>query len=278
MSTQRVRQWARLYDKEEFMESDLKISMIQAPIAWEERHANLDFFERQVASLAGGSDLVILPEMFTTGFSMAPQRLADTMEGETMTTIRRWAATYGLAVAGSFIAEEEEHYYNRAFFVEPNGTISCYDKRHLFSMAGENKHYTPGTRPTIVAYRGWNIALFVCYDLRFPVWSRNVGAAYDLALYMANWPEARAPVWKPLLMARAIENQVYVCGVNRSGVDGHGFPYRGDSVVYSPKGKALLDAGNEELFAETTLLSKSELETFRRKFPVGSDADAFTLK
>ena len=144
-------------------------------------------------------------------------------------------------------------------------------------MAGEDKHYTAGKQPLVVSYKGWNIALFICYDLRFPVWSRNTGNRYDMAVYMANWPEARASVWKPLLLARALENQAYVCGVNRTGVDGKGFAYRGGSVVYSPKGETILDAADREEAVETAALSYAGLDTFRTKFPVSNDADTFHI-
>lgn len=259
------------------MKENLRISIIQSPIEWEKRSENLRHFEKLIAEVSSNSDLAVLPEMFTTGFSMKPQSLAETMDGTTIQTVKTWANKYKLAIAGSFIAEENSHYFNRAFFVEPNGVLTCYDKRHLFSMAGENKYYTPGNKQVIVSYKGWNIMLLVCYDLRFPVWSRNRKNQYDLALYMANWPEARASVWKPLLLARALENQAFVCGVNRTGTDGKGFAYMGGSIIYSPKGKVLLDAAENELSTETAALSFSELESFRTKFPVMNDADSFDL-
>lgn len=259
------------------MRDDLRISIIQSPIVWEDPSENLTCFEKRVASLEGCSDLAVLPEMFTTGFTMSPEAVAEPVDGNTMECVRNWASDYRLAFAGSFVAEDNGHYFNRAFFAEPDGKISFYDKRHLFSMAGENKAYSPGNESVVVNYKGWNIALFVCYDLRFPVWSRNVGNRYDVALYVANWPEVRSTVWHPLLQTRAIENQSYVCGVNRTGTDGKGFRYIGGSVVYSPKGKMLLDAGDIEEFVDTVSLSSAELEMFRKKFPVWSDADTFTL-
>ena len=260
------------------MKEELRISIIQSSIKWENRHENLVRFEGMIAEAAGKSDLAVLPEMFTTGFSMNPQSLAEPMDGITVQTIKRWSSQYELAVAGSFIAEENGHYFNRAFFSEPDGALTCYDKRHLFSMAGEDKHYSAGKQSVILPYKGWNIALFVCYDLRFPVWSRNTNNKYDIAIYVANWPEARASVWRPLLLARAVENQAYVCGVNRTGIDGKGFNYRGESVIYSPKGKVLLDAADRTDAVETTSISYSELESFRAKFPVSNDADPFNLR
>lgn len=256
---------------------DLRISMIQAHIIWEDRAENLSYYEELIRRVRGRTDLVVLPEMFTTGFSMEPERLADEADGETVATVRSWAERYGIAIAGSFIAREGGRYFNRAFFITPDSQ-SFYDKRHLFRMAGENKVYSAGDKRLVVSYRGWNICLMVCYDLRFPVWSRNVDNEYDLLVYVANWPEARRKVWKPLLQVRAIENMAYVCGVNRVGIDGKGFSYKGDSVVYSPKGKKLAYAGKREETTRTCVLSARELEAFREKFPVWKDADGFTLE
>lgn len=259
------------------MRRDLRISLVQSPIVWEDRSANLSAYEKRLASVAGKTDLAVLPEMFTTGFSMAPERLADRMDGETLASVKRWAADFGMAVVGSFIAEEKGRYYNRAFLITPSGELFYYDKRHLFRMAGEDKSYAAGGKRVIVPYLGWNICLQVCYDLRFPVWSRNVNREYDLLIYVANWPEARASVWQPLLLARALENQAYVCGVNRTGTDGKGFHYRGNSVLFSPKGKKLGDAADAEEQIITCCLSAAEQEAFREKFPVWKDADDFSI-
>lgn len=258
------------------MKADLRISMIQAHIIWEDRKENLSYYGELIRRVKGKTDLVVLPETFTTGFSMEPSRLADSCDGETVATLKEWSSSYNMAIIGSFIAEENGRYFNRAFFV--NGDeITFYDKHHLFRMAGENNVYTPGEKRVVVNYKGWNICLQVCYDLRFPVWSRNVGNEYDLLVYVANWPEARRKVWKPLLQARAIENMAYVCGVNRVGIDGKGFTYKGDSVVYSPKGKKIADAGKREETTRTCVLSAKEIESFREKFPAWKDADDFTL-
>lgn len=259
------------------MKADIRVSLIQAPIVWENRSANLHKQEERLAGLAGHTDLAILPEMFTTGFSMAPEQLADTPDGETIRCVKRWAKTFGFAITGSFIAQENGHFYNRAFLITPSGEASYYDKRHLFRMAGEDRCYTPGTCRTIASYLGWNICLQICYDLRFPVWSRNVNCEYDLLIYMANWPEVRASAWQPLLLARALENQAYVCGVNRTGTDGKGFRYRGDSVLFSPKGKKMADAADVEEIILTCTLSAAEQEAFRSKFPVWKDADQLTI-
>ncbi|MEG1543250.1 MAG: amidohydrolase [Tannerellaceae bacterium] len=258
------------------MAESLRISLIQAHIIWEDRSENLKYYSDLLRRLSGTIDLAILPETFTTGFSMNVEALADPMEGETLRSVKEWAKQYDMAISGSFIASADGKYYNRAFFVTPDGVSYFYDKRHLFRMAGEDRHFTPGSKQLIVFYKGWNVCMQVCYDLRFPVWSRNIGNAYDLLIYMANWPEARREAWRSLLPARAIENMAYVCGVNRVGVDGKGFAYSGDSLAISPKGKCLLDVGREEATPICTL-NKSELTELRVNFPVESDADKFTI-
>ena len=259
------------------MAEDLRISMIQSHIIWEDKEENLSYFGELLRRISGRTDLAVLPETFSTGFSMNVEALADPMDGTTVATIKGWAERYKMAVAGSFIAREEGKYYNRAFFVTPDGEASYYDKRHLFRMAGEDRHFSAGDKPLVVRYKDWNICLQVCYDLRFPVWSRNVNNAYDLLIYVANWPEARKKAWKVLLQARAIENMAYVCGVNRVGVDGKGFAFRGDSMIYDARGKKLADAGKRDETTRTCALSKTDLEAFRTKFPAWKDADAFQL-
>ena len=259
------------------MAEDLRISMIQSHIIWEDKEENLSYFGELLRRISGRTDLAVLPETFSTGFSMNVEALADPMDGTTVATIKGWAERYKMAVAGSFIAREEGKYYNRAFFVTPDGEASYYDKRHLFRMAGEDRHFSAGDKPLVVRYKDWNICLQVCYDLRFPVWSRNVNNAYDLLIYVANWPEARKKAWKVLLQARAIENMAYVCGVNRVGVDGKGFAFRGDSMIYDARGKKLADAGKRDETTRTCALSKTDLEAFRAKFPAWKDADAFQL-
>lgn len=260
------------------MAENLRISMIQSHIIWEDRSENLAYYGELLRRISGRTDLAVLPETFTTGFSMNVEALADPMDGETLAAVRQWAARYKTAVTGSFIAAEEGKYYNRAFFVTPEGECAYYDKRHLFRMAGEDKYFSAGDRRLIVPYKGWNICLQVCYDLRFPVWSRNVNCEYDLLIYVANWPEARKRAWKALLQARAIENMCYVCGVNRVGVDGKGFAYRGDSLIFDPRGKKRADAGKREEVTRTCTLSKDELEEFRVKFPAWKDADSFACE
>lgn len=259
------------------MTDNLRISMVQSHIIWEDKEENLGYYGELLRRVKGKTDIAVLPETFTTGFSMDVEKLADTMDGRTIPTVKEWAGKYKLAVVGSFIAQEDGHYFNRAFFVTPEGDVHLYDKRHLFRMAGEDHHFTAGDKRTIVPYKGWNICLQVCYDLRFPVWSRNKNNEYDLLIYVANWPEARKKVWKTLLQARAMENMAYVCGVNRVGIDGKGFLFQGDSMVISPRGKKLADAGKREEITRTCTLSHTELDDFRTKFPAWKDADPFSI-
>lgn len=259
------------------MADNLRISMLQAHITWEDRAENLGYYGDLLQRVSGKSDIAVLPETFTTGFSMNVDALADTMEGETIATIRRWTRSYNLAIAGSFIVREGDACYNRAFFITPQGDEWYYDKHHLFRMAGEDSHFSSGNERLILTYKGWNICLLVCYDLRFPVWSRNVNNEYDLLLYVANWPEPRKSVWKTLLQARAIENMAYVCGVNRVGVDGQGVAYRGDSMVIDPRGKKLANAGKREEITRTCTLDYQLLHDFRTRFPAWKDADSFRI-
>lgn len=257
--------------------TNLRISMIQAHIIWEDRDENLGYYGELLRRINGKADIAVLPETFTTGFSMNVEKLADTMNGATIPTVKGWAAKYKCAITGSFIVKENGNYYNRAFFITPEGEEHYYDKRHLFRMGGEDKHFTAGSKRTIINYKGWNICLQVCYDLRFPVWSRNIDNEYDLLIYVANWPDVRKKVWKTLLQARAIENEAFVCGVNRVGIDGKNFVYRGDSLLYSPKGKKLADAGKREEITRTVTIDKKDLTTLREAFPAWMDADRFTL-
>ncbi len=260
------------------MADSLRISMIQSHIIWEDRDENLGYYGELLRRVKGKTDLAVLPETFTTGFSMNVEKLGDTMDGKTIPTIKEWAKKFKLAVTGSFIAKENDKYYNRGFFITPEGDEYYYDKRHLFCMAGEDKHFSPGTKQLIVPYKGWNICLQVCYDLRFPVWSRNVNNGYDLLIYVANWPEVRKKVWRSLLQARAIENMAFVCGVNRVGIDGKGFIYRGDSLIYTPRGKKMADCGKREEVTRTCMLFKDELDELRTKFPAWKDADTFSIE
>lgn len=259
------------------MADNLRISMIQSHIIWEDREENLGYYGELLRRVSGKTDVAVLPETFSTGFSMNVEKLGEPVDGQTLSTVKMWTEKYQMAIVGSFIASEKGKYYNRCFFIAPGGEEQYYDKRHLFRMGGEDKSFSAGTERTIVSYKGWNICLQICYDLRFPVWTRNIGNEYDLLIYVANWPEPRKKVWRTLLQARAIENMCFVCGVNRVGVDGKGIVYQGDSMIISPKGKKLANAGKRKEITRTCTLDKEVLDDLRKKFPVWEDADVFTF-
>lgn len=249
---------------------ELKVALCQFDMAWEDTAANLRRAEEMIAGADAG--LVILPEMFATGFVTEPRRVAQPMSGEIVQAMTRWARQYDKAVAGSLIIEEQGSYFNRLLFVKPSGEITQSDKRHLFSIGGEGKNFRAGHERVIVEYGGIRFLLLICYDLRFPVWSRYRGD-YDAIVYVASWPESRRAVWCTLLRARAIENQAYVLGVNRTGVDPT-TRYSGDSAVVGFKGETLAEAGTEQTML-TVGLDLPKLREFRAKFPVWRDADAF---
>ncbi|HOI26991.1 MAG TPA: nitrilase-related carbon-nitrogen hydrolase [Paludibacteraceae bacterium] len=254
----------------------MKVAFFQYDIVWQDKEANFQKVENQLK--AGiDADVLVLPEMFSTGFCMEPEGLAEPTEGRTVALLQKWSELYDLAICGSFIALEGGKYYNRGFFITPTNAY-YYDKHHLFVIGAEGAHYTAGDKPLIINYRGWNIALQICFDLRFPVWARNVDNAYDLLVYVANWPTSRVSAWNVLLVARAIENQAYVCGVNRVGMDDFGSDHNGCSAVYDFKGNALikLEDGLEKL--TVVEISKEELDRFRKKFPVYRSADRFEIK
>lgn len=258
--------------------NDLKITILQSGLYWENKEKNLNMFSEKIASVSESTDLIVLPEMFTTGFSMQPARFAEAMSGETISWMREKAKEKNAVITGSFICGENSSYYNRLVWMRPDGTYSVYDKHHLFSMGDENNYYTAGTKRIIEEWKGWKICPLVCYDLRFPVWARNIKKdPYDLLIYVANWPERRAGAWKTLLPARAVENQCYVAGLNRVGNDGNGIDHSGDSVVIDMKGERISKTAAHEERAETVLLSHAALLEFRQQFPVLNDADDFTL-
>jgi predicted amidohydrolase len=261
----------------ENIKEQLKISMIQSHIIWEDVEENIAYYGELLRRVKGRTDLAVLPELFTTGLSFRTAELSETVTGKTITSFKQFAADYGIAVTGSFMASENGKYYNRAFFLTPDGQEFYYDKRHLFGMAGESDCFSAGDKRLTLNYLGWNICLMVCYDLRFPVWSRNTDNEYDLLIYVANWAESRKKVWKTLLQARAIENMCFVCGVNRVGVDAREFNYHGGSVIYSPKGKKLFTAGEKDARTVTGTIKRDELDCLRTKFPVWKDADRFNL-
>ena len=237
--------------------------------------------EEKIKSIQEKTQVVILPEMFSTGFSMKPEILAETMEGETVQWMKRVAAEKKIILTGSVIIEEDNKYYNRSIWMLPNGQYGYYNKRHLFAYAEENKHYTAGTERFIASVNGWKINLQVCYDLRFPVWARQQfdeqsAFEYDVLIYVANWPERRSLAWKTLLQARAIENQCYVIGVNRVGKDGNSIYHSGDSMVIDPLGEILYHKKDEEdIF--TITLHKKELKEVRERFQFWRDKDEFQI-
>ena len=255
----------------------LKISIVQTDIAWENKQENLRMLREKLHALRGTTEIVVLPEMFSTGFTIKSREFAEPVSGITVRILKELAADFQLALCGSFICSERSNYYNRAFFITPEGEEFYYDKRHLFRMGNEAEYFSAGNNKLIISYRGWNICLLVCYDLRFPVWSRNVNNEYDLLIYMASWPQARRLAWDTLLCARALENMCYVCGVNRIGVDGNKLIYNGGSVVFSAKGEVLASVPDGEEGIETVSLSLISLQQLRDKFPVWKDADAFRL-
>lgn len=257
----------------------LRISLLQTDIFWNAPRRNLHHISQLLNTLKGNTDLAILPETCTTGFTMNPEAMAETDDGETVRTLKAYAATNGMAIAGSFAHRDRDaaRFHNRAFWIAPEGAYLHSDKHHLFSIGGEARAYSPGHSVPIFHFKGWNIALFVCYDLRFPVWSRNTDNAYDLLIYVANWPASRRRVWDILLQARALENMCYVCGVNRIGTDGNGLPHNGGSILYSPKGLPLATLTDNKEGAATATLSLDSLKEFRAKFPVWMDADRFTI-
>lgn len=252
----------------------MKINIIQSAVLWEDPIANREIFGDKILD-SEKADLIILPEMFTTGFSMNPEKLAEPMDGPTVLWLKELAKHAGAAITGSVIMTENGAYFNRLLFVLPSGELFHYDKRHLFSLAGEDKVYTRGNKKLIVDYLGWKIAPFVCYDLRFPVFSRNT-EQYDLAIYVANWPETRINAWDTLLKARAIENMAFVAAVNRIGSDYSKLNYPGHSQIIDPLGSGVIDAGSTEGVFSATIDKQMLIET-RAKLAFLEDRDDFTV-
>jgi predicted amidohydrolase len=294
--------------------SSLTITTIQTGLIWEDKEANLRLLEKKILALPDPAELVVLPEMFTTGFSMRPEFFAETMDGPAISWMKEIAAKRRVILTGSLIVSEGGDYFNRLVWMQPNGVFGYYDKRHRFAYAGEDQSYTAGRRRLITSVKGWRVLPLICYDLRFPVWSRQTpsgihdgrdslagvrgaggpgvtgragaadpaGAAdaayeYDLLLYVANWPQRRSSAWRTLLPARAVENQCFVAGVNRVGHDGNGIYHSGDSRIIGPLGDILYDAADrEEVFSMT--LQKETLTGVRQHFPFWRDADHFTIE
>jgi len=269
----------------------LAITTIQTNLHWEDKAANLQMFADKILSIKEKTEIIVLPEMFSTGFSVFPEKLAETMDGDTVNWMKEIAAKKKAIVTGSLIIKEptnipagRQQYFNRLVWMLPNGQCGIYDKRHRFAFAGEDQHYTAGNKRLIASVNGWRINLQVCYDLRFPVWARQSlhpgqtekDSEYDVLVYVANWPETRSTAWKTLLRARAIENQCYVIGVNRVGTDGNGKYFSGDSMAIDPLAEILYHKKDEEDICTTTL-NKEHLQVVREKFPFWRDADKFEI-
>jgi omega-amidase len=266
----------------------LNVTIVQNDLKWEDKRANLESFEKLITECSDKMEVVFLPEMFTTGFSMKPSEHSETMEGETVQWMKRIAKAKKIILAGSVMIREGDAYFNRLIWMLPTGDYGFYDKRHLFAYAGEDAQYTPGAKRFIASVKGWKLNLLVCYDLRFPVWSRqavsmqdataevNGRPEYDILVYVANWPEKRIHAWRTLLQARAIENQCYVVGVNRIGDDGNGIHYPGDSMIVNPLGEPVYRSGERrEIFTYT--LTLDGLNDVRSKLPFLKDADPFVI-
>lgn len=262
----------------------MRIAVVQSSLAWENPAANRQMFSEKLAPLQGQTDLVVLPEMFTTGFSMNAAALAEPMDGPTMQWLATTAKYLGAALTGSFICSDGGRFFNRLIFMRPDGDFEFYDKRHLFTLAGEHEHYAPGKKRLVVEWLGWRICPLICYDLRFPAWSRNSAGSmvagfqqpYDILLYVANWPARRAHHWRTLLAARAVENQAFVVGANVVGQDGSGLEYVGDSAVFDFSGQAIVQISGQESIGKAEL-SLENLREFRRQLPFLQDADVFQL-
>jgi omega-amidase len=262
---------------------DLKITIVQSSLYWESQEENRSMFSKKISLINEETDVIILPEMFSTGFSMNPEIIAEAAEGESFQWMKEIAKERNVVIAGSIATSENGQFFNRFYWVQPDGKHYQYDKKHLFTFAGENKKYTAGKDIVIIKYKGWKIKPLICYDLRFPVWSKNNfseenGYDYDCLIYVANWPQPRSNAWKSLLVARAIENQCYCIGVNRVGTDLNKNQYSGDSAVINPKGEIIstILPGIENI--NTSTISLNELNQFRQSFKLGPDWDKFTIE
>lgn len=253
----------------------IKVALLQTELHWERPEENLRMVEQKVEALPEDLDIVVLPEMFSSGFTMNATQIAEKNNGPTINRLKDISLEKELAICGSFVAKEAGKFFNRFFWIHNGELEACYDKRHLFRMAEENDIYSAGREDIRITFKGWNIMPRVCYDLRFPVWSRSKDV--DLQIYVANWPAPRVAAWDKLLLARAIENQCYIIGVNRVGEDGNEVPYCGHSIVIDPKGEPLTEKRNEQVGWIFSTLDLASLNEFRKKFPVGLDADQFKI-
>lgn len=259
------------------MESqELKVALVQTNLVWEHPAENRKQLTAKINAISEEVDIIVLPEMFTSGFTMHPENVAETMEGETITWLKQLAAEKNAAITGSLVISEENQYFNRSVFVLPSGEIETYDKKHTFTLAGEHKVYKAGTEKNIIHYKGWKICPLICYDLRFPVWARNV-ENYDVLLYVANWPKPRVNAWDALLKARAIENMSYCIGVNRVGLDANSHEYSGHSAAYDVLGEKLTDIQPNKEETAIVTLTKKNIETYRNKLKFLDDKDTFTF-
>ncbi len=259
------------------MQDLLKIAILQSDLVWEDPKQNRLNFANKIKKIGQSVDIILLPEMFTSGFTMSPSNIAETMKGETIKWMLEIALRSNAAIGGSLVIEEEDAFFNRFIFAKPDGTIEIYDKRHTFTLSGENEVYASGKDIVIIDYKGWKVCPLICYDLRFPVWARNT-QAYDVLLYVANWPKPRITAWDALLKARAIENMSYCIGVNRVGLDANNHEYSGHSAAYDVLGEQLfaIEDGKEQV--EIVTLSKAHLTSIREKLKFLNDSDNFTLK
>lgn len=259
------------------MSDILRLSLVQSDLIWGDVKSNLEQFTQQLSVLKGKSDLIVLPEMFTSGFMMSGKEEISSYADMTVSWMSEQAKYLGSYIMGSFIVKDADFFYNRMYTVSPDGDISTYDKRHLFRMGNEHEHFAGGIEKGILSIGEWRIRPIVCYDLRFPVWSRNQ-QDYDLLVCVANWPDARRDVWNTILKARALDNQSFVAGVNRVGTDGMNLAYAGDSALIDARGKVLAKCDDYKSTIQTTHISLNELRSFREKFPVYLDADDFEVK
>lgn len=265
------------------MLENLKITIIQSDLFWEDVDKNLLAFSNKLENIKSGeTDIIVLPEMFSTGFTMNPKKNAETVNGKALSWMKQISQIKNAVIVGSLALEENGKFYNRLYWVEPNGNILFYNKRHLFRLAKEQDYYTVGEEQLIINYKGWKIRPFICYDLRFPVWSKNTcnekgEYSHDVMIYIANWPEIRSFAWNTLLAARAIENQSYLIGVNRIGVDGKNISYSGDSKALNYLGKSMVEIPSHIENITTVSLNYNELIEFREKFTVGFDWDKFSI-
>ena len=255
---------------------NLKIALFQQNIVWHNPTENLNKISSQLEKIKEDVDLIVLPEMFTTGFTMNPETIAETMQGNTVEWMKVAAKKNNCAITGSLVIVENQKYFNRLLFVHPSGEVNQYNKRHLFTLAGEDTIYSAGNKKLIVTYKGWKISPLICYDLRFPVWSRNT-ENYEILLYVANWPKPRILAWNILLKARAIENMCYTIGVNRVGLDENNYEYTGNSIVFNCLGEALTNIKEGEEVIELLTLSKSHISKNREQFNFLNDKDEFML-